>query len=124
MKLADLAPAFCLWQDVYRGYPGIKPAGGDWGDPAWRTSVWMDARITLAEAQGVAFECPACEPRHLVVVGFAGRGLADHQASQARGGGPSRWSVAGAGLGDLTLAPSIDCGCWHGWIRNGEVTTA
>jgi hypothetical protein len=25
-------------------------------------------------------------------------------------------------LSDLTLHPSINSGCWHGWIKDGEVT--
>jgi hypothetical protein len=37
-----------------------------------------------------------------------------------------RWTMAGSGLADLTLAPSVDVGapqsCWHGFIRNGEVS--
>lgn len=36
-----------------------------------------------------------------------------------------RWEMSGSGLEDLTISPSIDVGtpsCWHGFIRNGEVT--
>jgi hypothetical protein len=36
-----------------------------------------------------------------------------------------RWVVNGSGLHDLTVTPSIAVGnpeCWHGFIRNGEVT--
>jgi hypothetical protein len=42
-------------------------------------------------------------------------------------GGPSRWTMSGTGLHDLTLSPSVDVGsknskCWHGWIKEGNVT--
>lgn len=37
-----------------------------------------------------------------------------------------RWTVAGTGLHDLTLIPSIAVGevpeCWHGFITNGVIT--
>jgi hypothetical protein len=123
MKLADLAPEFCMWQDIRRGSPGVRPAGGEWGDPYWATFVTHGPDITLAEAQGLRFRCP-CQDGHLIQIGFEGRGLEPHQASQARDGKASRWVVAGTGLADLTLSPSIDCVCWHGWVRDGEVINA
>ena len=36
-----------------------------------------------------------------------------------------RWTMAGTGLHDLTLTPSVDVGndsCWHGFITNGVIT--
>jgi len=35
--------------------------------------------------------------------------------------------MSGTGLHDLTLSPSVDVGsknskCWHGWIKEGNVT--
>lgn len=78
----------------------------------------------LAEAHGVRFRCPgsACNG-HVVSVSFAGRGVPDHLGSHDRDGRPSRWSVAGTGLDDLTLTPSVDVGtpsCWHGFVTNGS----
>lgn len=83
---------------------------------------------TLAEAQGVQFDCPKCQPYpHAVIVTFRDRWALDHQGSQSSHGGPSRWNVAGASFEDLTLTPSIDCsqggGCtFHGFITNGAVS--
>ena len=34
----------------------------------------------------------------------------------------SRWIVSGTDLSNLTLSPSIDVGCWHGYITNGVIT--
>jgi hypothetical protein len=81
---------------------------------------------TVAEAHGVQFLCPACFEKnggpvgtHLVWVTFRDRAVADHLGSQSSKGGPSRWTVSGDALESLTLQPSIDCGCWHGYVTNG-----
>lgn len=72
---------------------------------------------TLAEAQGVWFECPGCQG-HRVLVWFAGRGVPDEEQPSPR------WQVSGTSLDDLTLHPSINlpgAGCgWHGWVKDGE----
>lgn len=80
--------------------------------------------VTFAQAQSIWFDCPICRGgrSHHVLVSFADRGLADDQGSQSREDKPSRWTVRGTGVDDLTLHPSIDCtpSCpWHGWVENG-----
>ncbi len=81
---------------------------------------------TLAEAQGVLFECPKCFKdnggpvgTHMVLCWFRGRGVPDTEKPK-----PGRWAVSGTGLADLTLHPSvhlIGAGCgWHGWVKNGD----
>ena len=81
---------------------------------------------TLAEAQGIQFDCPVCQPYpHGIIVTFRDRGAADHQGSRSSAGTPSRWVVTGTGFTDLSCQPSIDCtaggGCmFHGYITNGE----
>ena len=35
---------------------------------------------------------------------------------------PTRWTISGTGLDDLTLSPSVDVICWHGYITNGEIS--
>jgi hypothetical protein len=96
---------------------------------------------TLEGADGVFFWCPCGWARpefpldggrpHGVIVSFANpRGCspaASDAGSQSRSGGPSRWTVTGTGLADLTLSPSIAVGtaeaeCWHGFVTNGLVT--
>lgn len=86
---------------------------------------------TLAEAQGIRFDCPLCRGKcGGVLVGFVGRAPAG-MFSQSSEGKDSRWSVSGTGYHDLTLSPSIwndkqgaskgRCS-WHGFVTNGEVT--
>ncbi len=132
MKLTELKPEFALWQDVTSGHPWIRPAGGDFGDAYLHTEVGHYTDISVQEAQGLLFNCPKCNPTHGCMVGFRDRDLLPHHASQRRlqpgedpkAPRPSRWEVTGTGFHDLTLKPSIDTGCWHGYITNGEVINA
>ena len=124
MRLIELEAEFVRYEERFEGVPHIKPVGGEFGTPYHHTVlVIVDS---LANAQGIHFLCPACYTKnggrggtHMVQVGFHGRGLKDSQSSHNREGKPSRWHVSGTGLADLTLDPSIDCGCWHGWVRRG-----
>jgi len=84
---------------------------------------------TLAEATGMFFLCPGCFAKnegpigtHGIIVTFAGRGVPDHLGSHGNSGQPSRWTVSGTGFHDLSTQPSIDVGCWHAYITNGEAT--
>jgi hypothetical protein len=83
----------------------------------------------LEDAHGVMFLCPKCyaanggaEGTHCVFVWFRDRGVPAEETP-----GPGRWAVAGTGIDDLTLSPSINLenlghvGCgWHGFVINGE----
>lgn len=78
---------------------------------------------TLAEAQGIMFDCPKCG-NHSVMVWFRDRGVPVEEVP-----GPGRWSVSGTIYADLSLSPSINLenpqhvGCeWHGFVTNGDVT--
>lgn len=107
-RLTDLDPRF------------IRYGRNEHGNETWRDVP------TLAEAEGIVFDCPVCENGHGVGVTFGGRGVPDDLGS-TNGERPTRWQVSGTGFEDLTLSPSIDltkrATCtWHGWIRNGEVT--
>lgn len=73
----------------------------------------------LDGAQGVFFYCP-CE-NHALMIPFS-----NPRGAEAL---PKGWAMSGTGLDDLTLTPSINVNasgpngsCWHGWIRNGQVT--
>lgn len=92
---------------------------------------------TLAAAQGIMFLCPACFEKnggpvgtHAVICWSRSRGTPDLARP-----GPGRWKMTGAGFDDLTLdadppssARSVQlasgCRFWHGFVTNGEVTTA
>ena len=73
---------------------------------------------TLGEAQGIECTCPSCRS-HPLLAWFRGRGVPDGLEP-----GPGRWTLSGTGYGDLTLAPSINVRCWHGFVRGGRVTNA
>lgn len=89
---------------------------------------------TLDGADGISFWCPCGyakhpEVTHRVIVSFANpRGVPvapPDAGSRSRTGGPSRWTVSGSGLHDLTLTPSVAVGtpeCWHGYVTRGEIT--
>lgn len=94
--------------------------------------------VPFQEADGVFFWCPCGfgkpaypldGPRpHGVIVSFAnppsGRPVPANAGSRSRSGGPSRWTVSGTSLADLTLSPSVDVGnpsCWHGFVEKGVV---
>jgi len=100
---------------------------------------------TLAEADGVEFQCPACaqgkeageETRHgrdrkffrgahYVICWFRGKVPDDLDPK------PGRWTPSGTNLDDLTFVPGeppvsvsvlLTSGCrWHGFVRDGEAT--
>jgi len=93
-KLAELEPQFAV-------------AYGD---------GWQDVQ-SLDQAQGIYFTCPSCRA-HTLLVWFRDRGVPASNKPAAR------WAVSGTGYADLTLAPSINARCWHGFVRGGEVTNA
>lgn len=75
----------------------------------------------VTTAQGMVFVCPGCyrknggiEGTHSILVWFSFRGV-----PVAMTPGPGRWRVSGSNLKTLSLQPSVNCGCWHGFIKNG-----
>ncbi|HSC15413.1 MAG TPA: hypothetical protein VLI71_09870 [Gammaproteobacteria bacterium] len=75
---------------------------------------------SVGEAQGVLFLCPACWRRnggpagtHSILVWFEGRGVPDEVEPVAR------WQAIGNSIDDLSLHPSVNGDCWHGWVRDG-----
>lgn len=81
---------------------------------------------TADGAHGLFMLCP-CLRGHALVVWFS-------NPINTTPAGPEheprpRWTREGTTLDDLTVSPSINVDahgtkCWHGWIRNGEVTNA
>jgi len=133
MRLADLNPEWVRWEDR------IETCTRVLGDPlAWRPGdpvetylgprTYIPSVSTLAEAQGIVFDCPVCtSPGHSIQVAFRDRGVLDHHGTRGKDGKPTRWQVvSGTGFHDLTLSPSIDLTpwkptCWHGHIKNGAI---
>lgn len=115
MRLTELDPEFIRWEDRTEVVDGMLV-----------TRAYLPSASSLADAQGILFDCPKCR-NHSVQVAFAGRAVADHHGTHASDGRPTRWQVSGSAFDDLTLTPSVDCtpsdpNCWHGHITNGEVT--
>lgn len=124
MKLTDLEPRLLTvsfqtdtWNVVRDGVPHSVT-----GPREYHQEV-----VSLSEAQGIIFLCPACYASnggaagtHSIICWFRDRGVPDEATP-----GPARWLVSGNGLYDLSLSPSILLlsGCqWHGFITAGAVT--
>lgn len=127
MKLTDLEPEFHRYEEMMLDPISHNPHGLEWAEHQKRLSAVLVEVASLAEAQGIWFLCPGCFAKnggpvgtHMVDVTFRDRGVPDHLGSHATGGAPSRWAVSGTSMDDLTLQPSVNCGCWHGFITNGD----
>lgn len=129
MRLRDLDAHFIRYETRVETWTRVVGDPRTWkpGDPTEQVtgprlySVRVDS---LADAQGIRFDCP--KDSHAIEVTFAGRGVADEQGSRDHEGKPSRWTVSGTSLDDLTLTPSIDGtrggGCtFHGFVTSGDV---
>lgn len=136
MRLAALSPRFIRHKvEKAEKYHGRLAADGliQWG--GFDTDCLHDLK-TLADAQGIWFDCPKCTVAnngptgtHGVLVWFEGRG-APERLGRNKDGQTVRWVVSGTNMDDLKLSPSIALqgGCnWHGFIGKdipGEVTEA
>lgn len=134
MKLRELSAQFTkygtrieTWQ---RLKPGIDPLRGNWTDADWEDFTgpreYFAPVDTLAEADGIWFECPKCfsTDGHSVRVGFAGKATPGSYGCN-KAGQPVLWNIIGGStIDDLQLAPSIllEGGCnWHGFIGSSGV---
>ncbi len=115
MKLRALDAEFVQWVD----------------DSSTRRST-SEHEITLANADGIMFQCPLCYSKnegpfgtHYVMCWFVGK------VPDSARPGPGRWTPKGSGLDDLTFVPGkpprsvsvhlTGAGCgWHGYVKNGE----
>ncbi len=134
VKLRDLEPTFVRYEtrtEEREFAVGDHETWRERGCPTEKRVVPVQYSIpvaTAAEAQGIRFLCPACFTKnggkvgtHGLDVTFAGRGATDEQGSHGNGGKPSRWQVSGDSFENLSLSPSIDVGCWHGYVTNGAI---
>lgn len=87
---------------------------------SYRGEDGCDHDCELEEATVLWFTCPC--GKHSVRIPF--------KNPRKRAAERNGWMMAGTGLHDLTLSPSIDIGrsqpggsCWHGFITNGQVTS-
>lgn len=139
MKLSELEPEFYRYD---RRMMGVDMCIGDpatWrerGCPSEHRDELRDVRTPapFPEAQLLWFICPKCAHEkgttvgcHYIEVTFADRGVLADQGVTNKKGEYVRWNVSGAGFDNLTITPSIliEGGCeWHGFITNGEISTA
>lgn len=102
MKLSELEPSFMRATDANH----------------------FHAVSSFEDAQGIMFLCPYCfrenggpKGTHVVLVWFEGRNVP--VACQPK----ARWKASGTCLEDLTINPSIHHpSCWHGYVRDGQIT--
>lgn len=130
VRLTDLDPQFYVLRTEVETWTRQNPDGSR--EQVTGTREHYEPVATLAEAQGIMFLCPKCFSQnggpigtHRVMCWFADRGVPDEADPK-----PGRWIPAGTGYRDLSFvgpaAASVALmgGCnWHGFIRNGEVTT-
>ena len=68
----------------------------------------------LSDSGFLRFDCPVCSPKgdaHGIRVPLA---PARDQYGQS-------WQHTGVFPDSITVTPSVNAGCWHGFIRNGEI---
>lgn len=73
-------------------------------------------RPAAQSGEGVTFDCPKCGPGHRLCAYFKNPvdGLEPN-------GWTPKWERTGETFLDLTISPSIDYGCFHGWVEDGRV---
>lgn len=129
MKLTDLEPRFLRYSESTTPHECIvSPRPG-------AVYVTFHEVDTIADAQGIQFLCPKCFASnhgpvgtHAVICWSSSRGVPDHAEPK-----PGRWRLVGTGYHDLSLMEEpgksrsvlLLGGCaWHGFVTNGEVTSA
>lgn len=61
----------------------------------------------------LTFDCPSCKDQNAHKIRVPLSPATDRHGQS--------WNHGGEFPETLTLQPSVDAGCWHGWITNGEV---
>lgn len=69
-------------------------------------------------AQGIQLDCP-CGEGHALLLWFSNP--LDAVPVPIHIHPMARWQRMGEDVASLTLAPSVDAHCWHGFIKNGEI---
>lgn len=73
-----------------------------------------DLNPKLSDSRILRFDCPTCRDHGIRI--------------PITGADPNKngfvWAAEGEFPDTVTLTPSVDAGCWHGFICNGEVTSA
>ena len=80
-------------------------------NPKWR------GLLRPGSGDGITFDCPKCGPSHNLAVYFSnpvdGQDAAPWQNPQ--------WKRTNDEFASLTVEPSLEYPCFHGWIEDGNV---
>ena len=76
---------------------------------------WL-GQLRPNSGEGISLDCPKCGPKHMLVAYFDNP--VDGQDAAPWG---DKWHREGEELETLTISPSIQYPCFHGWIENGQV---
>jgi len=83
--------------------------------------TWFHTREREHGASGLLLDCP-CGAGHKLAVWFSNP-LAPAPAAHETEHPLARWQRTGETLDTLTIHPSVNAPCWHGWIQNGQATS-
>lgn len=78
--------------------------------------TWI-GRLRPNSGEGITFDCPTCGPKHRLVAYFKN----PLDGNPAADWPDTLWQRNGDDASHLTVTPSIDYPCWHGWIERGRV---
>jgi hypothetical protein len=76
---------------------------------------WI-GQLRPESGEGISLDCPVCGPHHQLAAYF--ENPVDGIAPAPWG---DKWKRTGESFHDLTVEPSINYPCFHGWIENGNV---
>lgn len=81
---------------------------------------WCGLTKKPEHGEGISFDCPTCGPKHRLIAFFSnpldGEPLVEWQKP--------RWERIGERFESITIKPSIQYSCFHGWVENGRVFLA
>lgn len=78
---------------------------------------WIGLTRASEHGEGLTFACPICGPSHRLVVYFSNPIDGEPPASWQN----PTWQREGDNFAIMTIAPSIQYPCFHGWIEDGQV---
>ncbi len=67
--------------------------------------------------EGLTFDCPTCGPGHKLAIYFSNPVDGNSAASWQ----DPTWKREGETFDSLTVEPSIQYPCFHGWIEDGKI---
>ena len=78
---------------------------------------WAGLLRTPEHGEGITLDCPVCGPRHRLCAYFSNPLDGQPPAAWQK----PTWERYGNDFLTLTVSPSIQYPCFHGWIEDGQV---